>query len=322
MKTIEELQKIIQNEIKNITYPDNPKELYQPISYVLDGTGKNLRPLLTLLSYNMYNNDISLAIKPALGIEMFHNFTLVHDDIMDKAPLRRNKQTIHHKWNENVAILSGDAMMILSFKFFFELPPDIQLNVIKLFTQTALEVCEGQQYDMNFESINDVSLSQYMEMIRLKTAVLIATSLKIGAIIAKAPESDTELLYQSGIKLGLAFQIQDDYLDVYGNTSTFGKNTGNDIVTKKKTFLLINALEKANPEQKKLILETLNSNIEREIKIKTIINLYNELGIAEITKQKIIQLSNESLSLIDKLTTKNKSQFIKQIINELINRNF
>ncbi len=322
MKTIEEIQKIIQNEIKNLSYPKSPTELYEPISYILDGTGKHLRPLLTLLSYNMYNDDLSLAIKPALGIEMFHNFTLVHDDIIDKALLRRNKQTIHKKWNENVAILTGDAMMILSYKFFFELPQDIQLVVINLFTKTALEVCEGQQYDLNFENKDNTSLSDYMEMICLKTSVLIATSLKIGAIIAKAPSKDANLLYQSGIKLGLAFQIQDDFLDAYGDTALFGKTIGNDIVSKKKTFLLITALEKANNNQRKQILETLNADIEKNIKIKTIINLYNEIRVPEITKQKILQLSDESLSLLEQISVKNKTQFIKQLINLLINRSY
>lgn len=320
MKTIEELQTIIKNEITSTTYPQQPTELYEPIAYILDGAGKHLRPLLLLLAYNMYNDDLSLAIKPALGLEMFHNFTLVHDDIMDKAPLRRNKQTIHHKWNENVAILSGDAMMILSFKYFFDLPLPLMEKAIKIFTQTAIEVCEGQQYDMNFENSNNVSIDEYMEMIRLKTAVLIAASLKIGAIIAQAPYSDAELLYKAGIKLGLAFQVQDDYLDSYGETNVFGKNIGGDIVAKKKTFLLLTALEKANKQQKQLILDTLNAPIQQSEKIQTIINIYNEIGIAELAKQKIQHLSNESLNLIEQLSVKNKTHNIKTLINKLINR--
>lgn len=242
MKTIEELQKLVNSELLKISYPTNPQNLYLPIQYTLEGSGKRLRPLLLLLAHQLYNNDLFHAVKPALGIEMFHNFTLVHDDIMDKSDMRRNKATIHKKWNENIAILSGDAMMILSMRFFLHLPAHIQTKAIDLFTKTALEVCEGQQYDLDFEHLTTVSRDEYLTMIRLKTAVLIACSISMGALIAGASTFDIELLYKAGIEIGLAFQLQDDLLDTFGQQEVFGKNIGNDIVNRKKNVLVHSCL--------------------------------------------------------------------------------
>jgi len=263
MLKFEEIQNIVNNEIAKLDFKSEPVELYQPISYVLSGNGKRLRPCLALLSCNLFNNDIRNAIKPAIGVEMFHNFTLLHDDIMDKADIRRNKPTVHKKWNENVAILSGDAMLIKTYELFFELKPNILAKVIEVFNKAALQVCEGQQYDMNFETKIDVTTDEYIKMITLKTAVLLAASLKIGAIIGGATLKDANLLYNYGINLGIAFQLQDDYLDVYGDVKTFGKKIGGDIVSNKKTYLLISAIENAKDENKHKLLNLLyNKHIE------------------------------------------------------------
>jgi geranylgeranyl diphosphate synthase type II len=322
MITVEKIQGLVQNEIKNIPYPSSPFELYEPISYVLEGSGKRLRPLLVLLAYNLYKNDIKFALKPAIGVEMFHNFTLLHDDIMDKANIRRNKPTVHKKWNENVAILSGDAMMIKSYQFFFDLPGNIQTEVLKTFTQTALEVCEGQQFDMNFETRTNVTLEEYMNMIRLKTAVLIAASLKIGAQIAQAPAEDIQRLYDFGILVGLAFQLQDDYLDTFGNVKTFGKNIGGDIVSNKKTFLLISALEKGNNQQKNQLIKTLSDkNIHSGKKIETVTSLYNEIGIPGFTLNYVHELIQKGLNLLEILSVTSKTSILKTLIINLLNRN-
>ncbi|HOU99283.1 MAG TPA: polyprenyl synthetase family protein [Bacteroidales bacterium] len=322
MIPIEQLQIKIEETIKNISYPSTPQGLYEPIAYVLEEGGKRLRPLLLLMSYNIFKEDVQIALYPAVGIEMFHNFTLLHDDIMDKADIRRNKATVHKKWNENTAILSGDAMMIKSFQFFYGLPLPIQSEVLKTFTQTALEVCEGQQYDMNFESRLDVSIDEYMEMIRLKTAVLLAAALKIGSQIAEAKNEDTELLYEAGIKMGLAFQLQDDYLDVYGDTKVFGKKIGGDIVANKKTYLLISALNLANENQRKSLLHLLNHAHDRDEKISKVTFLYNEMGVQNITKAKINELTKESLTLLEKVSEQKNISPIKELIIKLLDRNY
>jgi len=317
----DQLQAKIEKAIKDINYPDKPEGLYEPIAYVLEEGGKRLRPLLVLMSYNLFKEDVDNALIPAVGLEIFHNFTLLHDDIMDKADMRRNKATVHKKWNENTAILSGGAMMIKSFQFFYDLPLNIQSEVLKTFTQTALEVCEGQQYDMNFETREDVPVSEYMEMIRLKTAVLLAAAMKIGAQIAEAKKEDTELLYEVGIKMGLAFQLQDDYLDVYGDTKVFGKKIGGDIASNKKTFLLISALNLANENQKKNLLYLLYKSNDREEKVKQVTDLYNIIGVQDITKRKLQELTEESLNLLKKVSEQENISSIKNLIIKLLNRN-
>lgn len=322
MITKDQLKAEIEEAITTIEFPQFPKGLYEPIAYVLKQGGKRLRPLLMLMSYSIFKDNYQIALKPAIGLEIFHNFTLLHDDIMDKAELRRNKATVHKKWNVNTAILSGDAMMIKSFQYFFDLPLNIQSQVLKTFTQTALEVCEGQQYDMNFESCQNVTIDEYMEMIRLKTAVLIAAALKIGAQIAEANQHDVSLLYQVGIKIGLAFQLQDDYLDVYGNTQIFGKNIGGDITSNKKTYLLISALNKANKTQKsKLEYLLFNNIIDKEEKIKQIVELYNEIGIKNLTKSKINELTHDALNLLNKISIQNNTSLIRNLIIKLLERN-
>jgi len=275
------------------------------------------------MSCNLFKNNINEAINPAIGLEIFHNFTLLHDDIMDNADLRRNQPTVHKKWNDNVAILSGDAMMIKSYDYFFDLIPKTFIPVIKEFNKAALQVCEGQQYDMNFENISNVSVNNYINMITLKTAVLLACSLKVGAIIGGAKKTDADLLYNFGINMGLAFQLQDDFLDVYGDVKTFGKKIGGDIISNKKTFLLIAALEKADKNTKSKLIGLLNNKkITNSEKIKNVTNIYNLLDIPEITKKKIEFYYKKSINIIDKVSVKNeKKNTLLELSNKLLNRN-
>jgi len=323
MLKFEEIQNIVNNEIAKLDFKSEPVELYQPISYVLSGNGKRLRPCLALLSCNLFNNDIRNAIKPAIGVEMFHNFTLLHDDIMDKADIRRNKPTVHKKWNENVAILSGDAMLIKTYELFFELKPNILAKVIEVFNKAALQVCEGQQYDMNFETKIDVTTDEYIKMITLKTAVLLAASLKIGAIIGGATLKDANLLYNYGINLGIAFQLQDDYLDVYGDVKTFGKKIGGDIVSNKKTYLLISAIENAKDENKYKLLNLLyNKHIESHEKIKEVTDIYNDLNIPQVLKEKLHFYHSQAVNNISQVNAKKGdiNVFIKLSNNLLIRK--
>lgn len=309
MFKFEEIQNIINIEIEKLNFNTEPVELYEPISYVLSGNGKRLRPCLTLLSCNLFSEDIKTAVKPAVGIEMFHNFTLLHDDIMDKADLRRNKPTVHKKWNDNVAILSGDAMMIKAYEFFFDLKPEVFIKAIEIFNKAALQVCEGQQYDMNFETQNNVTSDNYLQMITLKTAVLLAAALKIGAIIGGASDSDADLLYNFGINLGIAFQLQDDYLDVYGDAKTFGKQIGGDIVSNKKTYMLISAIEIAKGEIKDKLLGLLNNKyVEPDEKIIEVTAIYNELDIPELTKKKLNYYHNLAINNINLVSASNEKK--------------
>jgi len=323
MLKFEEIQNIVNNEIAKLDFKSEPVELYQPISYALSGNGKRLRPCLALLSCNLFNNDIRNAIKPAIGVEMFHNFTLLHDDIMDKADIRRNKPTVHKKWNENVAILSGDAMLIKTYELFFELKPNILAKVIEVFNKAALQVCEGQQYDMNFETKIDVTTDEYIKMITLKTAVLLAASLKIGAIVGGATLKDADLLYYYGINLGIAFQLQDDYLDVYGDVKTFGKKIGGDIVSNKKTYLLISAIENAKDENKYKLLNLLyNKHIKSHEKIKEVTDIYNDLNIPQVLKEKLHFYHSQAVNNISQVNAKKGdiNVFIKLSNNLLIRK--
>lgn len=323
MFKFEEIQNIVNNEIEKLNFDVEPTELYNPIGYVLFGNGKRLRPCLTLLSCNLFSKNIKEAIKPAIGVEMFHNFTLLHDDIMDKADLRRNKPTVHKKWNENVAILSGDAMMIKAYEFFFELKPETLAKVIEVFNKAALQVCEGQQYDMNFETRLNVTTDDYIKMITLKTAVLLAASLKIGAIIGGATLKDADLLYNYGINLGIAFQLQDDYLDVYGDVKTFGKKIGGDIVSNKKTYLLIYAIENAKDENKNKLVSILNNKyIEATDKIKEVTNIYNDLNIPKVLKEKLHLYHSQAVNNISQVNAniEDINVFI-ELSNNLLIRN-
>jgi len=300
MYSIIQLQEIISAEIKKIDFNISPTELYEPVKYTMESGGKRIRPSLVLAAHNIFSEKINDALPAALAFEVFHNFTLLHDDIMDNSPIRRNQDTVHMKWDANTAILSGDAMIIMAYGFLKELSPDKLKPVFSLFNDTALEVCEGQQYDMNFEIREDVSEEEYMEMIRLKTSVLIAACLKAGAITGGASEKDADYLYDFGLNIGLAFQLQDDLLDVYADFKEFGKKIGNDILTAKKTFLLINAIEKADNETKKSLLNTLHdTEFTNEKKIKTVADIYNKLQIKELTEKRISEYHQKALESME-----------------------
>ncbi len=304
MYPAEELQRIVNNTIKKINFATEPFELYTPIEYALAGGGKRIRPLLALMACNLFSDEIQKALNPAVGIEIFHNFTLLHDDIMDKAELRRNKPTVHKKWNDNVAILSGDAMMIKAYEFFFELEPGLLAKVLPVFNKTALQVCEGQQFDMNFESRMDVNTAEYIQMITLKTAVLLACSLKAGALIGGTDEKNANCLYDFGLNLGLVFQLQDDFLDVYGDVKTFGKQIGGDITSNKKTFLLIKALELARGETRNKLLYLLHVEPDINVKIKGITDIYNELNIPQIVRNKIDFYHQKAMESLNQVNVK------------------
>ena len=287
MYSLKELQQIIETQLSKINLNAEPKELYEPVEYILSIGGKRLRPSLVLAAYNLFKDDVENAIFPALALEVFHNFTLLHDDIMDKADLRRNQQTVHKKWSENVAILSGDAMSIKAYELLANVPAEFLTEVLQSFNKTALQVCEGQQLDMNFENRLDVSVDEYIEMIRLKTSVLIAVSLKIGGIMGGASKNDVQKLYDFGLNLGLAFQLQDDYLDSYGDVKVFGKKIGGDILANKKTFLLIKALELSDSKNTDKLLSLIERNdIKDELKISQVLEIYNETNVASLLKEK------------------------------------
>ena len=249
MKKLEDLQSIISEAVQKLDFPGYPAKLYEPISYILSLGGKRMRPALLLMACELFGGDVNKAISPALAIEVFHNFTLMHDDIMDNAPLRRGKTTVHERWNKNVAILSGDVMLIEGYKLMMQVEDRLLRPILDIFNTTAVGVCEGQQLDMEFETRDVVDINEYINMIRLKTAVVLGGALKIGALIGGAPAKDADLLSQFGVQLGVAFQLQDDILDVYGDPEKFGKQVGGDIISNKKTFLLIKALELAKGEQ-------------------------------------------------------------------------
>ena len=324
MFTFNDVLQKIENEIAELQYPYPPKSLYEPIKYILSLGGKRIRPALVLMACNLYKENIENALRPAIGLEVFHNFTLLHDDLMDEADKRRNKPTVHKVWNANAAILSGDAMMITAYQLIGETEPAHLKEVLNIFTATALEICGGQQYDMEFESRTDVTEDEYIEMIRLKTAVLLACALKMGAILGGASHADAEHLYQFGINIGLAFQLQDDLLDVYGNTATFGKNIGGDILCNKKTFMLINALRLANPEQKKELNDWMSRTSFSPIeKINAITAIYNQLDLKGLSEQKIQTYNKQAIAYLDALSVApEKLTILKEVCAHLMNRQY
>lgn len=295
----ETLQNLINDEIARQPFRGYPPKLYEPIGYTMLQGGKRLRPVLTLLACDMLGGDLLKAINPAMGIEIFHNFTLVHDDIMDQAPLRRNRETVYKKWNTNIAILSGDTMFAMAYDYLIRTDADLLHLILPLFNQTAIEVCEGQQLDMEFESRHDVTISEYIEMIRLKTAVLIATSLRTGALIARASELVCNDLYRIGISIGLAFQLIDDVLDVYSDPDTFGKISGNDIITNKRTFLFLKAYEKAGPAEKRELDACFGArNMANEEKVNRVKNVYHTMGVREDALSQVKVYYDTALGLL------------------------
>lgn len=323
MHTPEEFIAIVQKSIESIAYPQEPAELYNPICYELSLGGKRIRPVLTLLACELFDGDYRNALDAATGIEIFHNFTLLHDDVMDKADIRRGKPTVHVKWNENTAILSGDAMQIIAFMHMMKTPEKSRKAVCDVFLKTSLEICEGQQYDMEFESRNDVKEEEYLDMIRLKTAALLGGALKIGALIAGASKNDADKIYKFGENIGLAFQLRDDYLDVYGDPEIFGKNIGGDILNNKKTYMLINALRLSEGKDHDELTKWISStDYEPAEKIAAVTALYNRLGIDRLCLEKIESYYSLCLQQLNSLTVDAaRTVQLRELAAKLMERN-
>ena len=322
MYTSEDLLKKVNEALENVVYDRKPASLYDPIKYVLSIGGKRVRPVLTMLAYNLYKDDPLSIMSQALGLETYHNFTLLHDDLMDHADMRRGHETVHKKWDANRAILSGDTMLLQAFERVEDCDPAKLPAVFKVFIQTTLEIGEGQQLDVEFEKRNDVTEDEYIEMIRLKTSVLLACACMVGAIMADAPAEDIENMYKFGEKLGLAFQLQDDLLDVYGNPAVFGKNIGGDITSNKKTYMLINAFNRATPVQRDELTKWVEAKeFDRNEKVAAVTNLYNEIGIRQLCEQKIEQYYQESLVYLDKVSVSDERKAeIKAYAAEMMKR--
>lgn len=300
MLKAEEILTKVNTFLDNIPYDRKPQSLYEPIKYVLSMGGKRIRPVLMLLAYNLFKDDPESILMPACALETYHNYTLLHDDLMDNADLRRGHQTVHRRWDANTAILSGDSMLVLAYQRMAQCSADKVQEVLNLFTETALEIGEGQQYDMDFEHRNDVREEEYIEMIRLKTSVLLACATKIGAILADASAHDADNIYRFGEQMGLAFQLQDDFLDVYGDTKVFGKAIGGDIVSNKKTYMLINAFNRADAAQRAELERWIEAtDFDAKEKIAAVTRIYNEIGIDRLAMEKIKFYFNESKKYLD-----------------------
>lgn len=317
-----QLKDLIEKALINLSLPSEASRLSETVRYILSAGGKRLRPVLTLMSCNIFTDKIDHAVLPAAGIEIFHNFTLVHDDIMDNAPVRRNLPTVHTKWNINQAILSGDVMAFIATECFLNLPPELLQIVLRIYNKAAIEVCTGQQLDLDFEKVPSVTESEYLRMIELKTASLIAASLKIGAALGGASIKERDLLYEFGINLGMAFQIQDDLLDLYGETRIFGKTSGGDITANKKTFLYVKAMEMATGELLKT-LKTLyqDKNYDPDTKIKIVTEIYNKLNIKQITESLANQYISQAISILENLPVNNdRKEELMSLTLSLTNR--
>ncbi len=322
VNTSADFTSLVNKALENIAYPQNPEGLYEPISYVLSMGGKRLRPVLLLLVNDMFGGDKNEALKVALALETYHNYTLMHDDLMDNADMRRGKLVVHKRWNENTAILSGDTMLVLAYKHLLEAKTDKIHEITSLFTRTAIEIGEGQQYDMNFEKRLDVSEGEYIEMIRLKTGVFIACAAKMGAILGGADSETAEKLYKLGETIGLAFQLQDDYLDVYGDVKVFGKKIGGDITSNKKTYLLIKALETAQGEMRSDLLQWINAeNFNRDEKVAAVTEIYNALGVDKITQSAINGYFEESRAIFNEINVpEERKHEVWNFISSLVGR--
>lgn len=314
-----EIINLVQSEIEQTKYSGYPNELYDPMNYILQLGGKRLRPVTTLLAAQLFSDDLKSAIPAAKALEVFHNFTLVHDDIMDKAPLRRGKETVHEKWNENIAILSGDTLLIEVYNHFLEGEYSNLPDILKVFNKTAVEVCEGQQLDMNFETRNDVSIEEYVNMIRLKTSVLVGGAFKIGALVAQANEEDAELIYDFGMNLGIAFQLQDDYLDCFGDPEKFGKQVGGDIISNKKTFMMLKALE---IETSGVLRKWVNlESFDAETKVLEIKAIYKSLKVDDLAFQLMDEFYEKALNSLRLVNASNESkERIIEFAKELMKR--
>ncbi|MEA4935735.1 MAG: polyprenyl synthetase family protein [Paludibacter sp.] len=323
MKTFQDILTIVNSSLVQMSWNKDPIGLYAPVEYILGLGGKRIRPALTLMACDLFCNDLNPAIKPALGLELFHNFTLLHDDIMDKADIRRGRPTVHKQWNENTAILSGDVMQIVAYQLISEAPAHNLKQVLDIFSRTAIEICEGQQYDMEFESRDNVQPEEYLEMIRLKTAVLLGCALYTGAVIGGAQENDAQNLYEFGINIGLAFQLKDDLLDVYGNVASFGKKVGGDILCNKKTYLLIQAINLAEGKVKSELNHWMSQpDSDPESKVCGVTSIYNQLGAKKICEDTMSVYYEKAIAFLDKVSVDlYKKQELRNLAENLMFRN-
>lgn len=321
MYNFSQLIEQVNKSIANIDYPHQPEGLYEPIQYVLSLGGKRIRPVFMLLASQLYDVDLAKIMPAAVGLEVYHNYTLLHDDLMDRADMRRGKLTVHKKWNDNTAILSGDTMLVMACNMILSVRQQ-NTDAMNVFVKTALEIGEGQQFDMNFETRQDVTTDEYIEMIRLKTSVLIGCATKMGAILANAPKEDIDKLYDLGEKVGLAFQLQDDLLDVYGDPKVFGKRIGGDILCNKKTFMLINALLLSNDSQRKELQKWLDAKeYDEQEKINAITAIYNELNIREVATNIINKYFDEAKKVYNSLNVpEEKKALLWDFVKTLVNR--
>lgn len=309
MHSIYQYQQFISDYLQSQYTIKEPKNLYEPIHYILDLGGKRMRPVLTLMSAEVFDADYKKALPAALAVEVFHNFSLVHDDIMDDAPLRRGNETVHEKWNINTAILSGDAMLILAYQYFEQYEPIVFRDLAKLFGKTALEVCEGQQWDVDFETRKDVTIPEYLKMIEYKTAVLVAAAMKMGAIVAETSCENANLIYDFGLNLGLAFQLQDDYLDAFGDPETFGKQVGGDIIENKKTYLYLKAVEFSTPQEREKLLYLFSNHPDDSTnKIQEVKEIFNTTGASKATQQAIQDYTLKAFETLQKINIDNEKK--------------
>ncbi|OCB69293.1 polyprenyl synthetase [Flavobacterium piscis] len=317
MHDISQYQEFFIHYLEKQSISKEPKNLYEPIAYILGLGGKRMRPVLTLMASEVFDTDYKVALPAAMAVEVFHNFSLVHDDIMDDAPLRRGQETVHEKWDLNTGILSGDAMLILAYQYFEQYEPTVFRDLAKLFSKTALEVCEGQQWDVDFEKRNDVTIPEYLKMIEYKTAVLVAAAMKMGAIVAKTTEKEADFIYDFGLNLGLAFQLQDDYLDAFGDPETFGKQVGGDIMVNKKTYLYLKAREFSSAEKafelEKLFSLQLDDNTEKIATAKTI---FNESGASKATQDAIEMYTFKAFETLEKMDLNAEKKAILRTFGE------
>ncbi|MCH5306484.1 MAG: polyprenyl synthetase family protein [Prevotella sp.] len=322
MQTSNEILQQVNAFLATLPYERKPHSLYEPVEYVLSLGGKRIRPVLMLMGYNLWREHPESILMPAVGLETYHNYTLLHDDLMDNADVRRGHETVHRRWDANKAILSGDSMLVLAYQRMQQVPADKLPAVLDLFTETALEIGEGQEYDMTFETRNDVTEDEYIEMIRLKTSVLLACALKIGALLADAPQEDADRLYRLGEQIGLAFQLQDDLLDVYGDPKVFGKAIGGDITSNKKTYMLINAVNRANPEQRQELERWITAkDFNRQEKVNAVTRLYDEIGVRQLCEDKInyyFDMARQTLQEVN--VAEERKQALQQYMDELLHR--
>ncbi|WP_040473685.1 polyprenyl synthetase family protein [Flavobacterium frigoris] len=323
MHAINQYQDFFINYLESQSIIKEPVNLYEPISYILGLGGKRMRPVLTLMTAEVFNVDYKEALAAAMAVEVFHNFSLVHDDIMDDAPLRRGHQTVHEKWDVNSGILSGDAMLILAYQYFEQYEPAVFMKLAKLFSKTALEVCEGQQWDVDFETRDDVTISEYLKMIEYKTAVLVAAAMKMGAIIAETSVENANLIYEFGLNLGLAFQLQDDYLDAFGDPETFGKQVGGDIIENKKTYLYLKAMAFSNKEQASHLSQVFSTHLEDNTeKIIWVKDVFNNSGASKATQQEIQEYTSKAFITLEKMNIEEDKKVMLRTFGEnLMSRN-